>query len=96
VKKLINFVHFVSFALENKVYLYTLLPKTSCTCTLCFRFPLQTLSRDSKFRYVDFLILSSDRSECFGKERFVGYFEIKLISIKLVRAAFAEQVEFAP
>ncbi len=36
-------MYFVPFALENKVYLYTLLPRTRCTCTLCFRFPLQTL-----------------------------------------------------
>ncbi len=43
----------------------------------------------SKFRYVDLLIffrvVSSDRSDCFGGKRFVGYFGIKVLSIELER-----------
>ena len=43
-----------------------------------------------------FPVLSSDQRECFGKERFAEYFERKMLSIELIRAAFAEELELTP
>jgi hypothetical protein len=41
-------------------------------------------------------VLLSDRSECVGKERYAGYFEIKMLSTESVRAVLVDELELTP